>query len=34
MIALAWWDWPHTKLRKALSDFRTLRAETFLEKYE
>lgn len=33
LIALAWWDWSHTKLRKALADFRTLEAEAFLEKY-
>lgn len=34
MIALAWWDWPHDALRRALEDFRTLSAETFLERYE
>ena len=34
IIALAWWDWPHEKLRKTLEDFRMLRAEAFLEKYE
>ena len=34
MMALAWWDWPHARLRAALEDFRTLRAEAFLEKYE
>ena len=33
MLALAWWDWPHDKLRLALDDFRTLKAEAFLEKY-
>lgn len=33
LIALAWWDWPHDALRAALADFRTLRAEAFLEKY-
>lgn len=34
LIALAWWDWSHTDLRKALNDFRNLKAEAFLEKYE
>ena len=33
MDALAWWDWPHAKLRAALEDFRTLSAEAFLEKH-
>jgi phosphonate metabolism protein (transferase hexapeptide repeat family) len=31
--ALAWWDWSHDRLRAALPDFRSLRAEAFLEKY-
>ncbi len=34
LIALAWWDWSHDRLRTALDDFRTLAAEAFLEKYE
>ena len=34
LIALAWWDWSHEDLRQALFDFRTLKAEAFLEKYE
>lgn len=34
MMALAWWDWPHDRLRAALDDFRTLSAESFLERYE
>jgi len=34
MMAMAWWDWPHARLRTALSDFRSLGAEAFLEKYE
>ena len=34
LIALAWWDWPHDALRRALDDFRSLEAEAFLEKYE
>ncbi len=33
LIALAWWDWPHDDLRAALDDFRKMRAEAFLEKY-
>jgi phosphonate metabolism protein (transferase hexapeptide repeat family) len=34
MRKLAWWDWPHARLRFALDDFRKLGAEEFLEKYE
>lgn len=34
MRALAWWDWPHEKVRAALADFRALSAEQFLDKYE
>ncbi|NVO27252.1 chloramphenicol acetyltransferase [Donghicola sp. C2-DW-16] len=30
---IAWWDWPHDRLRTALEDFRTMRAEAFVEKY-
>lgn len=33
LLSLAWWDWDHTRLRAALADFRELRAEAFLEKY-
>lgn len=33
LIALAWWDWDHDALRAALTDFRHLSAEAFLEKY-
>ena len=33
LMALAWWDWPHERLRAALEDFRALPAEAFLEKY-
>jgi phosphonate metabolism protein (transferase hexapeptide repeat family) len=32
--ALAWWDWPHDALHRALPDFRALPVEAFLEKYE
>jgi hypothetical protein len=31
---LAWWEWSHEALRTALEDFRSLKAEAFLEKYE
>ena len=34
MEKLGWWDWPHEKLRETLSDFRSLSAEGFLDKYE
>lgn len=34
LLALAWWDWPHARLRAALEDFRTLRAEEFIERHE
>lgn len=34
LMALAWWDWDHERLRRALPDFRTLPIEGFLEKYE
>lgn len=34
LMALAWWDWDHDRLRAALMDFRSLPAEAFLEKYE
>lgn len=33
LIALAWWDWPHDRLRAALDDFRTLCAEAFLDHH-
>lgn len=32
--ALAWWHWSHDALRAALSDFRVLPVEAFLDKYE
>lgn len=34
MMALAWWDWDHAVLRERLADFRSLKAEEFLGKYE
>jgi hypothetical protein len=33
MMALAWWDWDHARLRESLPDFRSLSAEAFLEKH-
>jgi phosphonate metabolism protein (transferase hexapeptide repeat family) len=33
MLALAWWDWSHEKLRETLPDFRAMKAEAFLKKY-
>jgi phosphonate metabolism protein (transferase hexapeptide repeat family) len=34
LTELAWWDWDHEALRKALPDFRKLAVEDFLAKYE
>jgi len=31
---LAWWNWSHEHLRRALPDFRKLTIESFIEKYE
>jgi phosphonate metabolism protein (transferase hexapeptide repeat family) len=31
---LAWWNWDHDSLRRALPDFRTLPIEEFLARYE
>lgn len=33
LMALAWWDWEHLRLRAALEDFRQLTVHAFLEKY-
>jgi phosphonate metabolism protein (transferase hexapeptide repeat family) len=33
LMALAWWDWSHNKLRTALPDFRNLPVEAFIKKY-
>lgn len=33
LLKLAWWDWDHQRLRAALPDFRSMKAEAFLEKY-
>lgn len=34
LLALAWWNWDHSRLRAALTDFRELPAEAFLDKHE
>ncbi|MCJ2132643.1 chloramphenicol acetyltransferase [Methylobacterium sp. J-026] len=31
---LAWWDWDHARLRRALPDFRGLAIEAFLDRHE
>jgi phosphonate metabolism protein (transferase hexapeptide repeat family) len=31
--AIAWWDWDHERLRRALPDFRRLTAEEFVARY-
>lgn len=33
LLALAWWDWDHDRLRAALEDFRSLDAEAFLARH-
>ena len=34
LLALAWWNWDHARLRAALEHFRSLPAEAFLDRYE
>ncbi len=34
LLDLAWWDWDHGRLRAALNDFRSMKAEAFLERYQ
>jgi phosphonate metabolism protein (transferase hexapeptide repeat family) len=34
LAELAWWNWDHETLRRALPDFRKLDVEGFLDKYE
>jgi len=34
LMELAWWDWDHAALRRALPDFRNLAIEDFLDKYQ
>lgn len=33
LLEIAWWDWPHDRLRAALEDFRKMPAAAFVEKY-
>lgn len=33
LLSLAWWDWPHDRLRTPLDDFRRLSAEAFLDHH-
>jgi serine acetyltransferase len=33
LMRLAWWDWHHERLGRALGDFRSLSVEDFLERH-
>ena len=33
LLRVAWWDWPHDQLGKAMADFRELDAAAFCRKY-
>jgi acetyltransferase-like isoleucine patch superfamily enzyme len=33
LLELAWWDWPHERIRAALPDFRMLDAAAFVARY-
>jgi phosphonate metabolism protein (transferase hexapeptide repeat family) len=33
LLAIAWWDWSHDRLRSALEDFRTLPVDAFIARY-
>ncbi len=33
LTGIAWWDWPHDRLRAALPDIRALPIEAFVQKY-
>lgn len=33
LLAIAWWDWPHDRLRRDLNDFRTLGAAEFCARH-
>jgi phosphonate metabolism protein (transferase hexapeptide repeat family) len=33
LMTLAWWDWPHDRIRGALADFQTLSADAFVDKH-
>jgi phosphonate metabolism protein (transferase hexapeptide repeat family) len=34
LLALAWWDWSHERLREALGDFQALEVTAFLDRHE
>ncbi len=34
LMALAWWDWDHDRLAKAIPDMQALSAEAFAAKYQ
>jgi len=33
LLAIAWWEWDHDRLRQGLEDFRALPIDAFIEKY-
>ncbi len=33
LLEIAWWEWPHTRISEALSDFRDLEARDFVARY-
>ncbi|MDJ0784443.1 MAG: DapH/DapD/GlmU-related protein [Desulfosarcinaceae bacterium] len=33
LLEIAWWDWPHARLKERLPDLRQLSIEAFVEKY-
>lgn len=33
LMAIAWWDWPRARFQAALSDFRALSIDSFIERY-
>lgn len=33
LLSIAWWDWPHDRLRERMADFRSLDADAFAAKY-
>jgi phosphonate metabolism protein (transferase hexapeptide repeat family) len=33
LLDLAWWDWEHEQLQRALPDFRNLSVDAFIDKY-
>ncbi|MEM7722673.1 MAG: chloramphenicol acetyltransferase [Pseudomonadota bacterium] len=34
LLRIAWWDWGHDRFGRAIPDFRDLRIEAFIEKYD